>query len=92
MAKYTDDFKRRILAMANEGRPVAQLSRDYGPSAATIHNWIRKADRASPDDPADMQALRRRLRDKDEEIAILKKAAAWFARETLAPPTRSSRS
>ncbi len=42
--KYTDEFKREVLALAAEGsRRVAQLARDLGITAAPVYNLSVKS-------------------------------------------------
>jgi len=71
--------------------PTAQVARDLGIHPNTLYNWVDKerAKRASesPDDISDderkeLQRLRRENRILKEEREILKKAAAFFARES----------
>lgn len=90
--KYTDDFKRdAVRMMRNRGtRSVAEVADDLGVPANHLHRWARVLD-------ADAVAKRneqgetledevRRLRKENERLrmekAILKKAAAFFAKES----------
>ena len=93
--KYPKEYRDGIVELARAGTSVAQLARDYDPSAATIHNWVRKANGThTPVESVDAERRRmaRELRDAHEEIAILKKAAAWFARDAVKIGSGSSRS
>ena len=41
--KYSDEFKRDVLAMAAEGsRSVAQLERDLGITAGLVYKWQQR--------------------------------------------------
>ena len=70
----------------------AQVGKDLGVNKSTIRDWCRKADAGVLDGPRDRQTqlsaeeelaqLRRRVRILEEEREILKKAAAFFAKET----------
>jgi len=73
------------------GRTPDQLARDLGCSGQTIRNWVRQADldQGRRDDGLttaereELRRLRREVRVLQQEREILKKAAAFFARETL---------
>jgi transposase len=73
------------------GRNPDQLARDLGCSGQTIRNWVRQADldAGHRDDGLttaereELRRLRREVRVLQQEREILKKAAAFFARETL---------
>lgn len=97
---YPDEFRRRIVELHRAGRSVRALAREFEPSEATIHKWIKQAaldtgDRAeglTTDEQAELARLRRENRALREEREILKKAAAWFARETRSVPEGRSSS
>jgi len=97
---YPPEFRREILGLARSGRSPEQLAQEYEPSAQTIRNWIAQTERDEGlrDDglPSaereELRRLRRENRNLREEREILKKAAAWFARETGSIPSRDSSS
>jgi transposase len=76
------------------------LARQFEPSGQAIRNWVRQADRDNgrrPDgltteEQAELRRLRRENRALREEREILKRAAAWFARETSSLPSKDSSS
>jgi transposase len=69
-------------------RSIKQLGREFGVSAATLHNWVRRAAQ-EPATPAGrvftLEGQVRRLTEETkrlrEEREILKKATAFFARD-----------
>lgn len=70
-------------------KPLVQIAKDLGVSDMTLRNWIKQADvdagkRAglTSDEREELRALRRENRTLRMEREILKKAAAFFARET----------
>ncbi len=82
------------------GRSPESLAREFEPTVQAIRNWVRQADRdegrradgLTTDERTELQRLRRENRTLREEREILKKAAAWFARETGSIPSGSSNS
>ena len=89
--QYTKEFKLEAIRLADESdKPVAQIARELGIRQNQIYKW-KKAFEASGDaafqgsgrpagsDPENEQ-LRRELAVAKEEIDILKKAAAYFAK------------
>ena len=97
---YPPEFREQMLAMVKAGRTPEELSKEFEPSATTIHNWMRQADLDSgkrtdgltTEERQELVRLRRECRVLREERDILKKAAAWFARETGSLPARGSSS
>ena len=97
---YPDEFRRRIVELARSGSPAGELARKFGPTAQSIRNWVRQAERnegkrtdgLSTDEQQELRRLRRENKALLEEREILKKAAAWFARETDSIPPKDSSS
>ncbi|MCB1498198.1 MAG: transposase [Bauldia sp.] len=42
---YPPEFREQIVALARAGRSVVDLAREFEPCAATIHGWVKQADR-----------------------------------------------
>jgi transposase len=86
--------------LVREGRSPESIAREFEPTAQCIRNWVRQADRDSGrrrdgltiDERSELQRLKRENATLREEREILKKAAAWFARETGSIPPGSSNS
>ena len=95
---YSADFKRRLVAMVRAGRSPEDLARDFEPAAQTIRTWVMQADLdegvredgLTSDEREELGRLRRENRRLEEEKQILKKAAAWFAQESLSTPPKRS--
>jgi len=89
-----------MVELVRTGRTPGELAREFECSDQTIRNWVRQADRAegrredglSMDEHEELGRLRRENRQLREEREILKKAAAWFARETGSVPGKSTSS
>lgn len=97
---YPPEYRERIVELARAGRSPESLAREFEPSAQCIRNWVRQADRdagrrqdgLTTEERRELQRLRRENATLREEREILKKAAAWFARETDSIPPKSSSS
>jgi transposase len=75
--------------MIRSGTPLKQVAAELGVSEQTLRNWRRQGDvdagRAeglTTDEREELRRLRRDVRRLEQEREILKKAAAFFARET----------
>jgi transposase len=97
---YPPEFRRRMVELVRSGRNAEELAQKFEPSAQAIRNWVRQADRddgrrkdgLTTDERQELTRLRRENRALREEREILKKAAAWFARETGSIPPKDSSS
>jgi transposase len=97
---YAPEFRRRLIELVRKGRTPEEVSRQFEPSAQAIRNWVRQADREAgrrtdgltADEQEELRRLRRENRLLREEREILKKAAAWFAREVGSTPSKDSSS
>ena len=88
-----------MVALQRSGRSIRSLAREFEPSEQVIRNWVKQdaieageRDGLSTEEKAELVKLRREVRALREEREILKKAAAWFARETCSVPDRSTSS
>jgi transposase len=93
---YPPEFKADAVALyrSRPGATIAQIADDLGVNRETLRSWVRLDDqrRGGPVTPARPQsassvedenaALRRRIRELEEERDILRKAARYFAGET----------
>jgi transposase len=93
-------LRARLIELARSGRSPEELGRQFEPSAQTIRNWLKQADRdegrradgLTTEEREEVRRLRREVKALREEREILRKAAAWFARETNSLPPRDSSS
>jgi transposase len=89
-----------MVELVRSGRSPESLAQQFEPTAQAIRNWVRQAHRdegrrtdgLTTEERRELQRLRRENRTLREEREILKKAAAWFARETGSIPPGSSNS
>ncbi len=97
---YAPEFRQQMVELVRSGRKPEELAREFEPTAQTIHNWVAQADRdegrrhdgVTSAEREELSRLRRENRRLKQEQEILKKAAAWFARETDSIPPKSSSS
>ena len=95
---YPLEYRERMIELVRSGRSPESLAKEFEPTAQCIRNWIRQADRdagrrqdgLTTDERSELQRLRRENATLREEREILKKAAAWFARETGSIPSKGS--
>jgi transposase len=87
---YPKEFREGALALVRDGRPAAQVARELGIADSCMRNWIKQdqLDRRERDDGLtsaereELRELRKRVRRLEQEKDILRKAAAFFARES----------
>jgi len=97
---YPPELRRRLVELVRSGRTPEELARKFEPSGQAIRNWVRQADRdegrrqdgVTTQEREEIRRLRRENKALREEREILKKAAAWFARETDSTRSESSSS
>ena len=95
---YPPEFRRQMIELVRAGRSPEELAKEFEPSAQAIRNWVAQADRDEgrrSDGLANAERIElSRLRKENKQLRlereILSKAAAWFARETKAVPSRGS--
>jgi transposase len=86
-ARFSDEFKRdAVRQMTDRGYPVAEVSQRLGVSQHSLYEWRKKfskpaAGSVEDDQSAEIRRLKRELARVTEERDILKKAAAYFAKD-----------
>jgi transposase len=92
-APHPPEFRARAVELARErAKPMAQIAKDLGISEGCLRNWLHQADVDSgtregltTSERAELVKLRRENRTLAMEIEILKRAAAYFAKENVLP-------
>ena len=87
---YPPEFRAEAVRLVCAGdTSLAQVARDLGVSNWTLRLWVKRAqidagerEGLTSDEREELRRLRRENRLLREEREILKKAAAFFARET----------
>jgi transposase-like protein len=92
-APHPIEFRQRAVELARKGdKPVSVLAKDLGISDSCLRSWMRQADtddnggaKLTSAEKKELSDLRRRTRQLELENEILKRAAAYFARENVLP-------
>lgn len=88
--QYTEEFKKDAvrLMLARGTRTVDEIADKLGIAPSMLHRWQKQYGHAvsgsatrSQDEREDVEKMRRRLRELEQENALLKKAAALFAKD-----------
>jgi transposase-like protein len=88
-APYPAEFRADVVRVARKREATyAQIAKDFGISEATLHAWIKKADvedgvrpGLKEADAAELRELKKRIKVMEQENEILRRAAAYFAKE-----------
>ena len=93
-SKYPDQFRKDALELVKtSGRSTAEVARSLDIAQGTLWNWVRKSRDADvrADDPDalleserdELRRLRKQVIELETDKEILRRAAAYFARETM---------
>ena len=87
---YTDEFKRQIVALYNNGKQTKELVNEYGISPAAVYKWVNEhkntgsfkaADNRAPEE-IELINLRKENQQLRMENDILKQAALIMGRKS----------
>ena len=90
--RYSDEFKEESIRLVVESKvSIPQVARDLGVSVWTLRDWVKRhrerSGVSSPIRPESLEEENRRLKRElavlRQERDLLKKAAAYFAKEQL---------
>ena len=73
---YPAEFREQIVALAQNGRSAEELAREFEPCAATIHGWLKQAERdvghrrdgLTSEERDELRRLRRENRQLRQEL------------------------
>lgn len=86
---FSQEFKDQIVELYRRGKTFKELGREFDLSPTTISNWVRVADKKLGESPPEqvgepdkdrIARLERELAERTEELEVLGKALAFFAR------------
>ena len=87
---YPEEFRREAVRLVlTTDKSAAQVARDLGISDKTLGNWVRveqekgRPGALSEDERLELKRLRKENSELKTEREILRKAAAYFAKETI---------
>ena len=88
---FTPEFKADIVQKCRQGdRTVRQIAQDFDLTETAVRAWVKQAelndgtrtDGLTSDESAELRALRAENRRLQQDVDILKRATAFFAKET----------
>jgi transposase len=88
---YAPEFKAEIVELCQRGdRSVGQVARDFDLTETAVREWVKQAERdagtrrdgLTTAEREEINQLRRENRRLREDVEILKRATAFFAKET----------
>ncbi|MER7694342.1 transposase [Streptomyces sp. NPDC097610] len=96
--RYSDEYKRDAIELVrSSGRTVTEVARELGVSSESLRGWVKKARAAqdagsvpaagpagqsAADRDEELKRLRKLTAEQAKTIEILKKATAFFAKES----------
>jgi transposase len=88
-SKYPDEFRREAVELyRSSDRPRAEVARSLGIADGSLASWVKAANESEapgaldPDERAELERLRKEVAELRMDREILRKAAAYFAKET----------
>jgi transposase len=92
-APHPPEFRQRAVELARlKERPISQVAKSLGISESCLRNWLAQADAdegkrdgLTSDERKQLALLRKENRRLEVENEILRRAAAYFARENVLP-------
>src|SRR5262245_9827956 len=89
---YAPEFRRRVVDRVRSGRSVAEVAAGIGVSEATLYRWrtqdqVDRGERVgrSSLERVELAEARRRIRELETELAIVKQASALFVEGVVRP-------
>jgi transposase-like protein len=87
---FTDEYRAEVVRLVEtSGKSISQIADDLDLTESAVRNWVKaaqegsasKAENQQPDLESENRDLRKRIKVLEMEREILKKAAAFFAKE-----------
>lgn len=90
---YRKEFRDDVVRVARNREPGVELSqivKDFGVHFTTLYSWMKKADIEDGDRPgttsvqsAELSEAKRRIRTLEQEVEVLRRAAAYLSQAHL---------
>ena len=89
--KFTQEFKRDVVRAARRGDlTINEVAADFDVAPESVRRWMRQADvddgvkdGLTTAEQSEIVQLRRRTRELEMENQVLRRAAAYFAKDAL---------
>lgn len=86
---YTDEFKKKIVELRKNGKPLLDIAKEYGIARSSISTWMGQYENSGKfnikdnlsDSEKELRALRKENKQLLMENDILKQAALIMARK-----------
>ncbi len=87
---FSDEYKAEVVELCRtSSKSVGEISRELDLTETAVRDWLKKADaeqsvtevKMDRDLEAELRTAKKRIKDLEMEREILKKAAAFFAKE-----------
>jgi transposase len=86
---FPEEFRRDVVAVARKGEaPITQIAKDFGISQSCLTRWLKLAEiedgnrqGTSRQESDELREAKKRVRQLEQENEILRRAAAYFARD-----------
>lgn len=88
---YTEDFKKEVVKAYMAGdKSIPQIAVEFNVAKSSVSKWVNEykeeclyttSTSSESNEAKEIRRLNQLLNEKDKEIAFLKKAAAFFAKE-----------
>lgn len=84
--KYDEEYKKTLVALFESGKKLSELEREYGVNESTIRAWVNKygtitTSSGETTNNDEILKLKKKNRELEQEVEILKKAVAIFSRQ-----------
>ena len=85
---FPKEFRNDVVAVARRGdAPISRIAKDFGVSESCLQGWLKIADVEDGikpgSDPAELREAKKRIRLLEQEVEILRRAAAYLSQASL---------
>jgi transposase-like protein len=90
---YPKEFRDDVVRVARNREPgveLSQIAKDFGVHFTTLYAWMKKSDIEDGERPgvtevqsAELREAKRRIKTLEQEVEVLRRAAAYFSQAHL---------